>query len=99
VGRDGNTNLFILAITSQRPTSDRMTMTVPEIERRRAGLDHGLPLWIVLDEYNHDVLELSTYLEPAGRIGEFSPAFHKKVVRTFRDGLRAGAAKRVPRSS
>lgn len=55
--RDGKkTNLFILPITSSPPPTDRLALEVPQIERRRAGLD-DIPLWIIFDEYNDDLLE------------------------------------------
>ncbi|MER8807639.1 hypothetical protein [Mesorhizobium australicum] len=59
-GKAGGTNLFILAITSTQPGRDRVAVGVPEIERRRAGLD-PTPLWVIVDEYNHDILEWSAY--------------------------------------
>ncbi|UCI29566.1 MULTISPECIES: hypothetical protein [unclassified Mesorhizobium] len=76
-GKAGGTNLFILAITSTQPGRDRIAVGVPEIECRRAGLD-PIPLWVIVDEYNHDILESSAYFEPGARIGAFSPSFHKK---------------------
>jgi len=55
----------------------------PEIERRRAGLDTILPLWIVLDEYNQDVIGQSLYLEPEPPPGRFSKAFFLPLMREF----------------
>lgn len=92
----GNINLFILAITSAAPGNDRLAISVPEIERRRAGLD-PIPLWIIVDEYNHDVAEGSFYFEPDARIGAFSATFHKRVLREFMIALRSRRSKAVPR--
>ncbi|MBZ9757402.1 hypothetical protein LB524_19140 [Mesorhizobium sp. ESP6-5] len=96
-GKAGGTNLFILAITSTQPGRDRVAVGVPEIERRRAGLD-PIPLWIIVDEYNHDILESSAYFEPGARIGAFSPSFHKKVMSAFMATVRAGQSKAIPRA-
>ncbi len=95
-GRDGMTNLFILPITSMPPAPDRLAMEVPPIERRRAGLD-DMPLWIMLDEYNHDLLEQSFYFDPSARIGAFSTAFQQKALRAFVQAGKKRRAKRVPR--
>jgi|GEM_PF-6341516 len=91
------TNLFILAITSTQPGRDRVAVGVPEIERRRAGLD-PIPLWFIVDKYNHDILESSAYFEPGARIGAFSPSFHKKVMSAFIAAVRAGQSKVIPRA-
>ena len=97
-GEDGRTNLFLLPITSKAPTEDRLSLEVPQIERRRAGLDSDLRLWVILDEYNHDVLETSFYLDPDGRLGAFSPAFNAKALRAFTQAARTHRARRVPRT-
>lgn len=96
-GKAGGTNLFILAITSMQPGRDRLAVGVPEIERRRAGLD-PIPLWVIVDEYNHDILETSAYFEPGARIGAFSPTFHKKVMAAFIAAVRKGQSKSIPRA-
>ncbi|MGX8012667.1 hypothetical protein ACVDG8_028690 [Mesorhizobium sp. ORM8.1] len=95
-GKAGGTNLFILATTSSQPGRDRVAISVPEIERHRAGLD-AMPLWVIVDEYNHDILESSAYFEPGARVGAFSPSFHKKVMSAFIAAVRAGQSKAIPR--
>jgi hypothetical protein len=42
------------------------------MEKRRAGLDAALRLWIILDEYNQDTIGQSFYLEPEPPLGRFS---------------------------
>ncbi|MER9302193.1 hypothetical protein NKJ06_04990 [Mesorhizobium sp. M0293] len=96
-GKAGGTNLFILAITSTQPGRDRIAASIPEIERRRAGLD-PIPLWVIVDEYNHDILETSAYFEPGARIGAFSPSFHKKIMSAFIAAVRTGRSKAIPRA-
>ncbi len=97
VDSGGKTNLFILPVTSSQPPPNRVAMEVPQIERRRAGLDN-MPLWVMLDEYNHDILETSFYFDPNARIGRFSTAFHSKVLQSFVQTSKERKAKRVPRA-
>ena len=92
----GGNHLFVLPITTL-PPKDRLAVEVPEIERRRAGLE-DLPLWIILDEYNHDLLERSYYLDPTERIGAFSTKFHQNVLRSFLRAAREKRSRSVPRT-
>jgi hypothetical protein len=94
---DGKTHLFILPLTTSSPGTDRLFIAVPEIECRRAGLPDAVPVWLMLDEYNYDVLPTSVTFEPDGRIGRFGPAFHRKVLQAFQSALRNVAARRVRR--
>lgn len=96
-GKNGQTNLFILPITSSPPASDRKALEIPQIERRRAGLD-DFPLWIMLDEFNHDVLEASFYFDPNAKIGSFSTAFHQAALKAFTLIARERQTKRVLRT-
>lgn len=98
IGQDGRTNLFILAITSKRPAADRIALEVPEIERARAGLDRDMPLWVILDEYNHEILETSFHLDPAGKLGSFSGVFSQKALAAFVEVAKAQQVRKVPRS-
>jgi hypothetical protein len=65
----GGEDLVILfPITPQAPAPQRFAAEIPDTEKRRAGLDGRLRLWIVLDEYNQDVIGRSFYLEPSHRL-------------------------------
>lgn len=75
--RNGQTELHLCAITTQPPNSGNRAVPVPEIEKRRAGLDAGIDLWVILDERNVDVFEQSFYIEPQSQLGSFSSAFTK----------------------
>lgn len=68
------------------------------MERVRAGLAADLRLWIMLDEYNHDYLESSFYLEPNGRIGRFSATFHKQVLSRFVQAAKDRRVRKVSRT-
>lgn len=80
--RDGDM-LLLFPITSQEPGRSRLAAEIPEAEKRRGGLDSGPRLWIVLDEYNLDVVGKSFYLEPVAPLGRFSKAFFLPLLRTF----------------
>jgi hypothetical protein len=71
----GEDLLVLFPITSQPPSPGRFAAEIPEMEKRRAGLDATLRLWIILDEYNQDTIGRSFYLEPEPPLGRFSKAF------------------------
>jgi hypothetical protein len=75
--------LVLFPITSQEPAADRFAAEVPDIEKRRAGLDGTMRLWIILDEYNQDVIGRSFYLEPEPPLGYFSKAFFLPLLHEF----------------
>jgi hypothetical protein len=67
--------VLFFPITTKQPEKGRFAAEIPTIEKRRAGLDPDLRLWIILDEFNSDVIGRSFYLEPEPPIGRFSKAF------------------------
>ena len=73
--------IFIAPITSKGPDKGRTAIQIPETEARRANLDSDVPLWVVLDELNADVLETSYTLEERSARGSFSPAFTDTILR------------------
>jgi hypothetical protein len=46
----GHDALILFPITSQPPGPNRLAVEIPETERRRAGLEAGMRLWIIVDE-------------------------------------------------
>ncbi|MBB4193111.1 hypothetical protein GGE45_001696 [Rhizobium aethiopicum] len=81
---DGNTHLVLLAITTQSPKAGRIALEIPDIERRRAGLGDLKQSWIVVDEYNYDIVERSWYIEPHQEVlGRFSKSFVMKIAAMF----------------
>ncbi|MEL6465683.1 MAG: type II toxin-antitoxin system PemK/MazF family toxin [Pseudomonadota bacterium] len=86
--------LFIAPITSKAPKADRTSVQIPETEARRAKLDTDVPLWIVVDELNADVLEQSFTLEERSPRGSFSPAFTDAILRKVQS-LREASKLRV----
>ena len=79
---DGDLVLFF-PITTKQPERNRFAVEIPAIEKRRAGLDGDLCLWIILDEFNSDVIGRSFYLEPEPPMGRFSKAFFLPILRRF----------------
>lgn len=79
---DGDLVLFFPVRTKQ-PEKSRFAFEIPAIEKRRAGLDADLRLWIIMDEFNSDVVGRSFYLEPEPPIGRFSKAFFLPLLREF----------------
>lgn len=88
--------VLMVPITSV-PQSGQYTIEVPEIEKRRAGLDRHMPLWIVADEANEDIPSRSFYFEPGNRIGEFSAPFVKQVQSLMIEALKARRLARTSR--
>lgn len=75
--------ILLFPITTKQPEGARFAAEVPAIEKRRAGLDPDMRLWIILDEYNTDIVGRSFYLEPDPPIGRFSKAFFLPLLREF----------------
>ncbi|MFW7270223.1 hypothetical protein ACMAUO_20090 [Gluconacetobacter sp. Hr-1-5] len=59
IDRNGKHHLFLLPITSKEPAAGRQAVPIPETEARRAKLDTRIPLWVIVDEVNYDILETS----------------------------------------
>lgn len=93
----GHHVMFIAPITSKAPGQGRTALEIPETEARRAKLDTHLPLWVILDELNVDVLETSYTLEDRSARGSFSSAFTDAILRgvqRFRAAGRLGLSNR-----
>jgi hypothetical protein len=93
----GSLFLALLPISTQRPAKGRISLAIPEIEARRIGLTSAQPLWVIIDEYNHDNLTKSYYFDPEGRIGAMSAAFLKLASVAFVTALRERRTNRVRR--
>lgn len=94
---EGQEFALLLAITSKAPSNTAYAIEVPEIEKRRAKLDHSIPLWVILDERNEDVPNQSYYFEAGGYLGQFSAAFTKKIQAGKIAAIKARRSNRVQR--
>jgi hypothetical protein len=83
LGRMDGDLILLFPVTSRQPETARFSVEIPAIEKRRAGLDPTLRLWLILDEFNTDVVGRSFYLEPIPPIGRFSKAFFLPLLREF----------------
>ena len=84
LSRPGGDDLLVLfPITSQPPAPGRFAVEIPDTEKRRSGLDATLRLWIVLDDYNTDLIGRSFYLEPEPPMGRLSRAFFLPTMQDF----------------
>lgn len=97
VDKSGRTNLFWVPITSKRPQAKRIAIEVPQMERHRAGLASDLRLWVMVDEYNHEFLETSFYIDPTGYRGAFSAPFTERVLDALIEVGRSGQLNMVKR--
>jgi hypothetical protein len=93
----GETEVLMVPITSQPAEENPFVLEVPDLEKRRAGLDQRLRLWVVTDEANTDVPARSFYLEPDGRLGAFSLQFTKTVQALMIQALRSRKLKSTSR--
>ncbi len=88
--------LLLFPLTTSKPSTGRHAIEIPETEKRRAGLDRNVSVWIILDEYNYDLVGESFYLEPIPPLGQFSKAFFGPVLRMVLQRL--PASRRVRRT-
>jgi hypothetical protein len=72
--------VLLFPITSKAPMVDINAVEIPVTERRRAGLDQDIRLWIILEECNLDVVGQSYYLTPDPPLGNFSKQFFSAVL-------------------
>tara|TARA_B100000378_G_scaffold49439_1_gene36850 strand:+ start:110 stop:421 length:312 start_codon:yes stop_codon:yes gene_type:complete len=79
---DGDLVLFF-PITTKQPERNRFAVEIPAIEKRRAGLDVDVRLWIIHDEFDSDIIGRSYSLEPEPPMGRFSKAFFLPILRKF----------------
>ena len=86
--RIGGNVLLLFPVTTLQPDASRVGIEVPDMEKRRAGLDADRRCWIILDEINEDRLDVSVHIEPDALIGRFSRAFILRVIEIFMSARR-----------
>ena len=75
--------ILLFPITSPPPARSRLAAEIPAAEKRRAGLSIDMRLWLILDEYNQDILGQSFHLEPGPPLGRLSKAFLLPLLKAF----------------
>ncbi|TPJ52519.1 hypothetical protein FJ426_17300 [Mesorhizobium sp. B2-6-4] len=83
LARPGGDLVLFFPISTKQLEPVRFAVEVPSIEKRRAGLDPDMRLWIILDEFNTDIVGRSFYVEPEPPVGRFSKAFFLPLLRGF----------------
>lgn len=81
--QSGRDIILVFPITSKMPTHISIASEIPAREKRRAGLDRDMRLWIVLDEYNGDAIGKSFFLRYDKPIGFFSQSYFLPLMREF----------------
>ena len=95
--QENQTEVILVPVTTKEPATGTHFIEVPQIEKKRAGLDEQLKLWVICDEFNFDFPEQSYYFEPGGRIGAFSIKFTKQVQVELVRAIKARKAERIVR--
>ena len=86
---DGLETIIVIPITTKMPEAGRLASEIPDAEKRRAGLNPDLRLWIVLDEANVDVVGKSYYLADQQPMGHFSRPYFIPIVKNFAKHFRS----------
>lgn len=77
--------IYLMPITTKEPDANAIAIEVPQIEKKRAGLDLDMRQWIILSEMNADLIPGSFVLEPNAKIGMFGKAFFQTVLRQWKE--------------
>ena len=94
---NGLSQIMLVPITTKPQDKNPYAVEVPEIEKKRAGLDMTLRLWVVTQEYNVDIVERSYYFEPHAQLGFFSRSFVKQVQAKMIEAVKARKSLSVSR--
>jgi hypothetical protein len=90
-------HLLLLGITDN-PREDQTVVEIPPMERRRGGLNPQRPAFVVVSEYNYDVVPGSHDYNPRSKTyGRFSVAFLDEIKRRLRREIQVRSARRVDR--
>jgi hypothetical protein len=91
------THLFLLGITDS-PREGQDCIEIPALEKRRAGLDPLRLAYVVVSEYNYDLLPHSYDYDPNSKdFGVFSDVFINTVRDKFIAALRQKQSIRMQR--
>jgi hypothetical protein len=72
--------VYLMPITTKQPEPGVIAAEIPQIEKRRAGLNADLRQWIILEEFNADIIPGSYVLEPDAKIGDFGKKFFQSIM-------------------
>ena len=95
--KNGQHRIYILPITTKAPTDAQAAIEVPRTEVHRAGLSNDMSQWIILDEWNREILEISYYIADTDGCGSFSRKFTDQLLGELRILLNTGKIETVGR--
>jgi hypothetical protein len=91
---DGLTHVGLLAVSATPPKSGQVAIELPQIECRRASLKEWKGGWIIVSEYNYDIVERSYSLDVNQEpIGRFSKQFMQRLASEAMPLFRRGGAR------
>jgi len=99
---DGRTSVVVVPITHTKPAKDD-GIELPAATAKRLGLDSE-PQWIIISELNyfswpgHDIRPVPRSRPETIAYGELPQALTNTVLDKLRARVRAGTAKRIPRT-
>ncbi len=88
--------LYMFAITSRRPTAERISEELSLLECKRCGL--RAPAWIILDEFNVSMASELQDFASLRPLGNLSPAFVKMALRKAFFAVKTSHARGIIRS-
>jgi hypothetical protein len=88
--------LLIYPLTTQQPPADRLSVEVPEQERRRNGLDSRC--WLILDELNAVHISATYDFASLVPLGRFSAGFVAEIQELAKSAIRSRRLKQVRRT-
>ncbi len=86
---------YLYPITTRHP-GDRAAVAIPDIERRRAGLD--TPCWVIVDELNLATSDALHDVADPKPLGTFSAAFLRSIAVVAADLIEKGLTHIVRRT-
>lgn len=89
--------IYILPLTTKEPEPGRHSIAIPQTERVRAGLGKDREQWLLLDEWNREVLETSYYFSDRKQRGSFSRRFMDQALIELRKLLASKSISTVGR--
>lgn len=95
----GDDHIVLLPISDNAPSPPSLSIAVPEIEKRRAGLDPSRAAYVHVDDYNVDILQRSWNYDPRAKVfGRFGKAFTAKISSALMQAIKSGLSLRIDRT-
>lgn len=95
--KSGKHRIYVLPITTKEPSDQTEALGVPRTEVRRAGLSSDVSQWVILNEWNREILETSFYISDIAGSGNFSRKFTDQLLEKLKLLLASGNIKTVAR--